>query len=224
MPRVVTGVFRRLAQCFVAGLVAMLPLALTVGVIAWVAGFVAGFLGPDTWIGYGLRSLGVRFATDPRVAYGIGVALVFAVIFLVGIAVEAGAKTWIQVILDALLRRIPIIGSVYGTSRQLVGLVDKNESADLKGMQAVFWSFGERGGAGILALLVSSQRFRINGQEYQIIIVPTAPVPVGGGMFFVPADSLQPTDVSVEGLMSIYVSMGISAPQFLTAVESKSAS
>ena len=43
------------------------------------------------------------------------------------------------------------------------------------------------------------------------MIVPTAPVPVGGGLFFIPVEMVQPTDVSVEGLMSIYVSMGVSA-------------
>ena len=37
---------------------------------------------------------------------------------------------------------------------------------------------------------------------------------VGGGLLFVPADMVQPVDVSVEGLMSIYVSMGVTTPQF----------
>jgi uncharacterized membrane protein len=45
--------------------------------------------------------------------------------------------------------------------------------------------------------------------------VPTSPVPVGGGLLFVPAEVVQPTDLSVEGLISIYVSMGITADQFL---------
>jgi uncharacterized membrane protein len=62
---------------------------------------------------------------------------------------------------------------------------------------------------------VSPERFRINGRDYHIIIVPTAPVPIGGGLLFVSAEAVQPTDLSVEGLMSIYVSMGITASQFL---------
>jgi uncharacterized membrane protein len=45
--------------------------------------------------------------------------------------------------------------------------------------------------------------------------VPTAPVPIGGGLLFVPAEVVQPTDLSVDGLMSIYVSMGITASRFL---------
>jgi uncharacterized membrane protein len=45
--------------------------------------------------------------------------------------------------------------------------------------------------------------------------VATAPVPTGGGLLFVPAEVVRPTDLSVEGLMSIYASMGITAGQFL---------
>lgn len=67
----------------------------------------------------------------------------------------------------------------------------------------------------MLALLVSPERYRINGNDYLIVIVPTAPVPVGGGMLFVPAEIVEPADLSVEGLMSIYVSMGVTASQFL---------
>ena len=113
------------------------------------------------------------------------------------------------------MQRIPIIGSIYGTSKQLVTLFEKKDPEKLQGMKAVFCFFGEKTGAGILALLVSPEQYCINGRDFHIVIVPTAPVPVGGGLFFIPVEMVQPTDVSVEGLMSIYVSMGVSAPQFL---------
>jgi uncharacterized membrane protein len=215
MTRLVGGVFRRAARCFLSGVIAILPLAITLGVVAWVAGIVSSYLGPSTVIGRILSRVGVSFAEDDKVAYLVGVALVLGIIFVVGLAVEAGAKNLLQGLLDALVTRIPVIGSVYGTSKQIVGLVDKRQDANLKGMKAVFCSFGDQRGAGVLALLVSPERFQINGREYHIVIVPTAPVPVGGGLLFVPVEAVRPTDVSVEGLMSIYVSMGVTAPQFL---------
>ena len=116
------------------------------------------------------------------------------------------------------MQRIPIIGSIYGTSKQLVTLFEKKDPEKIQGMKAVFCFFGEKTGAGLLALLVSPEQFCINGRNFHIVIVPTAPVPVGGGLFFVPVEMVQPTDVSVEGLMSIYVSMGVSAPQFLPGI------
>ena len=207
--------FRRASRCFLAGIIAILPLVITVAVVSWVGESVARFLGPGAVVGRALSNLGFRFATDARAAYVIGAAVILGLIFLLGAVVEAGAKNLVQRLLDAILQRIPIVGSVYGTSKQRVGLVDKKGDADLKGMRAVFCSFGGTSGAGVLALLVSPERFRLDGREYHIVIVPTAPVPVGGGLLFVPVEMVRTVDVSVEGLMSIYVSMGVTAPQFL---------
>ena len=171
-------------------------------------------MGPDTPVGNFLRSFGLRLVSDDVLAYLIGVALVLAVIFAIGVVAEAGARSLIQRLLDAVLQRIPIVGSVYGTSKRIVGMLDQKDAAALKSMQVVFCYFGKEAGAGFLALLVTPERYRINSREYQIIIVPTAPVPIGGGLLFVPAEVVQPTDLSVEGLMSIYVSMGLTASQF----------
>ena len=206
---------RRATQLFLAGVLTILPVAITVAIIAWVAGYVRRFAGLDTPVGKFLETFGLRFVSDDALAYLIGVVLVLAVIFAIGVVAELGARRLIQRLLDGVLQRIPIVGSVYGTSKQLVSMLDQKDAAAMKSMQVVFCYFGKEAGAGLLALLVSPERYRINSRDYQIIIVPTAPVPVGGGLLFVPAEVLQPTDLSVEGLMSIYVSMGLTASQFL---------
>jgi len=211
----------RAARCFVAGVLAILPLVITVAVVTWVGEMGSRFLGPNTVVGQALRRLGLPFAANDTAAYAAGAALVLAAIFLVGAATQAGAKNLIQRLFDLLLQRIPVIGSVYGTSKQLVSLVDQKGDADLKGMSAVFCFFGGPGGVGVLALLVSPERLKIQGREYHIVIVPTAPVPIGGGLLFVPADAVQPADVSVEALMSMYVSMGVTAPKFLSPAEDR---
>lgn len=215
MQLLIERTFSRAARCFVAGVLTILPLVITVAVIAWCADFLRRLLGPGTMIGEGIRSLGLRFASDTALAYLLGSLVVLTVIFVIGLVVEAGARTLIQRLLDAVLRRIPLVGSIYGTSRQMVAMLDKTDNADLKGMQAVFCIFGKEHGAGVLALLVSSERFQINERDYQIVIVPTAPVPIGGGLLFVPSEHVQPTDLSVEKLMSIYVSLGVTARQLL---------
>ena len=70
-----------------------------------------------------------------------------------------------------------------------------------------------------MSCLTSPERFEIGGESYHAVIIPTAPVPVGGGLLFVPVDKVVPADVSVDGLMSVYVSMGVTAPQFLPMVK-----
>jgi uncharacterized membrane protein len=215
MKRLFNNGLKGLARSFLAGLLAVLPVVITVAIIAWVAGFVRQFLGPGTLIGDGLTHVGLRFVTNDTAAYFIGGLLALGCVLFLGMAVEAGAKTFVQRLFDSAMQRIPIVGSLYGTSKQVVTLFEKKDPDKIQGMKAVFCFFGEKTGAGLLALLVSPEQFTINGRKFYIVIVPTSPVPVGGGLFFVPVEMVQSTDVSVEGLMSIYVSMGVSAPQFL---------
>jgi uncharacterized membrane protein len=47
------------------------------------------------------------------------------------------------------------------------------------------------------------------------VLVPTAPVPVGGGLLYVPEHWVTPAPVSVEALTSLYVSMGVTSAQHL---------
>ncbi len=216
MQSVLRQVLARLLRCFLAGVFAILPLVVTVAVVVWVTGFVNGFVGPNTFLGSRLQTVGLKFVQHPAMAYGIGWAVVLGCVFLLGVLVETGARRIISRLVDGLFKRIPLIGSVYDTSKRVVDMLDKGQDgAELKGMSVVFCRFGSEGGAGILALLVSPQVFRIHGRDYQVVIVPTAPVPVGGGLLFVPAEHVLPADMSVDGLMSIYVSMGVTTAQFL---------
>jgi uncharacterized membrane protein len=215
----VRAILKRLIRWFVAGVLALLPVIITVAVVVWVAEYVRAIFGPNTMFGQVMRRFGLHFVSNDTIAFLIGVFLVLGVIFLVGVGVESGARALLQRVFDAILHRIPLVGSIYGTSKQVVAMLDQKDADALKGMQVVLCYFGEQGGAGFLALLVSPERYRLANRDFQIVIIPTAPVPIGGALLMVPTDVIQPTDVSVEGLMSIYVSMGITAGQFLKVAQ-----
>lgn len=210
--------FARLMRYFVAGTLAILPVVVTVGVVVWVAGFLSQYLGPSTLAGAALRRLGLTVVANETGAYVTGAILVLLAIFLLGVAMEMGARNLFQRLFDGLLAHLPLVGSIYGTSKQVVGMLDQKGDERLKGMSVVFCYFGKDHGAGVLALLVSPERYRVCEREYLVVIVPTAPVPIGGGLLFVPADMVEATALSVDALMSIYVSMGVTAPQYLTSV------
>ena len=174
----------------------------------WVANLLHEFVGPATATGGVLRYLGLRFTSeDPIDAYIIGWICVLGFVFLLGVAVETGAKRLLNALTDAVLTRVPVVGSIYNTSKQLVSMLDKQDQADLKGMSVVYCTFGQDRGGVFLALLVSPEVFQVDGRGHNIVIVPTAPVPFGGGLLLVPCDSVHRANMSVDGLMSIYVSL-----------------
>jgi uncharacterized membrane protein len=81
----------------------------------------------------------------------------------------------------------------------------------------VWCHFGGRGGVAALALLSSPQAVDVGGRRCLAVIIPTAPVPIGGGLLFVPEDWVEPASVGVEAVTSIYVSLGVTAGQYLPA-------
>ncbi len=215
MTRGIGWVWKRITGMFLAGVLILLPLVVTVGSVVWGVDFLAGFLGPGTVIGKGLSRLGLSVRPESHVPYLIGWLIVLSLIFLLGAAMEAGARRMLVRISDAFFSRIPLLGSLYGTTKQMVDLFNTGDNQAVRGMSPVFCFFGGGGECGLLAFLVSPERVQVQGRDYQMVIIPTAPVPFGGALLFVPAENIVPADMSVDAMMSIYLSMGISAPEHM---------
>jgi uncharacterized membrane protein len=211
---------RTLLRVFVTGALAALPLAATLLIFAWAAGVLIRWLGPDSAVGRALLSIGLGVGASEVVGYAIGVAIVAAAIFGLGLLVEAGLQRGLSSLVNGLLLRIPVVGTVYDLMKRMVGLVrthdDKGDG--MKSMSAVWCHFGgpqAEGNSVALALLGSDTPVLINGQRCVAVLIPTAPVPVGGGLLYVPEHWITPADVGVEAVTSIYVSMGLTSPQYL---------
>ncbi|MFP6575591.1 MAG: hypothetical protein VB912_10590, partial [Pirellulaceae bacterium] len=64
-------------------------------------------------------------------------------------------------------------------------------------------------GGGFLALLSSEKIYHFGGRDCYIVYIPTSPIPMSGGIVFVPVDLVQQVDMEVEHLMQIYLSLGV---------------
>jgi uncharacterized membrane protein len=230
----------KLIRYFMTGLLAVLPLILTVGIVIWVVRFLRDLVGPDTYIGKSLSELGLRLFTEADkatlgggegvtealrgsfLAYLLGIVLVVIGLFVLGVLFEFGAKRFFHGALDHFIAQIPIVGSLYGSLKQLVDLFDKNkEGAEIKAMSVVYCHFAAGAGPGVLALMPSSEKIMINNEEHYIVIIPTSPVPFGGALVFFPVKQVTPSEMSVDSLISIYVSMGVSTPEYMNIAKAK---
>jgi len=209
------GAWKRLTGTFLAGVVVLLPIIITVGVVVWVVDLLTTFLGPETFLGSFLSWLGLAIRPGGSTPYVLGWLVVLGGIFLLGLVAQAGARRWLVSIGDAVFARIPLLGSVYGTTKQVAELLDAKDSDALQGMTPVFCFFGGGGELGLLAFLASPRPVRVQDRDYQMVIVPTAPVPFGGALLFIPADRVVPAGMTVDAMMSIYLSMGVSGPEYL---------
>lgn len=219
-PSRVARAHHSLVRIFVTGLLAALPLAATLALVAWVFDVLSRWLGPSSAVGRLLIALGVGVTGSQAFGYLLGLALVLAMVFGLGLLVDAGLERGMARALDAVMRRIPLVRSVYELMQKMVALFGPGAAGGgegLKSMSPVWCHFGgpQSQGAATLALLGSPQPVQLNGLRYLAVLIPTSPVPVGGGLIYVPESWVTPADIGVEGLTSIYVSMGLTSPQHL---------
>jgi uncharacterized membrane protein len=200
-----------IAATWIAGSVALLPLALTLVVLAWALSLVNRLVGPGSIVGGLFAALGYPFSRNPALRYVFGTLLLIAGIYLLGLVVQAGLKGPLTVLTDRALRRIPILGGVYSMADRFVGLLDRKEAADIGAMSPVWCFFGDAG-AAVLALAAGAEPIDIDGRRYLAVLVPTAPVPFSGALLYVPIAWVRPANIGIDTLTAIYVSLGITSP------------
>jgi uncharacterized membrane protein len=207
----------RLKNYFATGFVAILPLLLTLLVLNWIAGAVNGYVGPQTTFGKLLQSIGYKLSPTSclTLAYIIGVLLFVVMILILGVLLESGARKAMQGIAQRTIYQLPLVRAIYRTTDKFINLMPSDDADNLKRMQVVYCRFGHgSNSAGTLALLPSAEAFPIAGRHHVIVLIPTAPIPIGGAMLFVPADSVFATDMTIDAFAGSYMSMGVSTAQF----------
>jgi uncharacterized membrane protein len=217
----------RILRTFLAGVLALLPIAVTVFVTVWVASLVASYAGPGSFIGRFITTLGrivgLQITPSTTSAYFLGLAIILGGIFVLGLLVESGLRSWISNTSDWLMTRIPLVSNVYDLSKRFVAIVDRGDGDkdSLKSMSPVWCFFGGEGSAAVLALRPSPESVLIGGQSYVAVLVPSAPVPFGGALIYVPAAWVKPAEGGVERLMNVYVSMGVTPPVGKPVIEAR---
>lgn len=201
-----------LVTTWLTGLLAVLPLALTLILVGWAVGIVNGLLGPRSLFGRSFTLFGDVSADRPLLSYLFGTLIVVVLIYLLGLVVQSRLKKPFTMLVDRTLRRIPLIGSVYNLADRFVSVIGDRQEADIAAMSPV-WCFFGGDGVAVLGLLPNPEPQAIDGRLYFTVLVPTAPIPVGGGLIFVPVTWVKPADFGIDTLTSVYLSMGITPPR-----------
>lgn len=202
--------FDSIVATWLAGLVVFLPLALTLAALGWLIGILDRYLGPGSDIGQFFSALGYKVVADSPVPYLVGTLVLMVAIYLLGLALRLGLRKPLAKFLNVTLKRVPLVGPLYDFTQRFVGLLEQKQG-DIGAMSAVWCFFGGEGVA-VLALAPNAEPVEIDGRSYFAVLVPTAPVPIGGGLLYVPVEWVKPANVGIDKLTEIYVSMGLTPP------------
>jgi uncharacterized membrane protein len=195
------------------------PVLITIILIQWVAGYVVALLGPDTVIGSLFAQSGMLLTRTPELAFLSGLGFAVVLIWALGLLIQSRAQARWQGSFDALLGRLPVIGGIYRPLAQLVRMIGKSPTGELQGMAVVMVRFGEN--IDMMALLATPRIFDLGHGPQHLVMLPTAPVPIGGAMMFVGVDRVRHMpELGVDDMAKFYVSMGTISPKGLFKPES----
>jgi uncharacterized membrane protein len=213
---------KALGTAFITGLAFLAPVLLTAIVLTWVFSQLASFVGPDSLVGQGLTAGGNLFTgrgSSPLFSFTVGVGLLVAGITALGFLVRDKARIFMEEAIDGALGRVPVLGNVYRPVAQLIRGMSGHKAEAMATMAVCRVIFG--GGVETVAFLASNETFDLGGGPAKLVLIPTAPVPIGGALLLVAVEKVQLIpDMKFEDLAKLYLTMGMTPPpQLRSAVQ-----
>jgi uncharacterized membrane protein len=194
-------VTHRLRTYFFAGLLVLIPLAVTIGILSWMFNFLDGFLGPVIYekLGHPLPGLGL-------------IATVF-LIFLIGLVTTNIVGRRVMGGLDKALQRIPIVRSIYSTTKQMSDALLQARPVNLQ--QVVLVEYPRRGLyqigflTGVIEGALQDELAAKAGERLFNVFVPATPNPMSGYLVMLPEGDIHPLRISVQDGLRLVISGGI---------------
>lgn len=201
-----------LRKWLIAGLLVIVPLVITLGVLNWIIGTLDQTLAilPEAW--QPDRLLGVHIP-------GFGVILTLLILLLVGGITSNFIGRKLVGWGDALVRRIPVVRSIYSSVKQVSDTVFSDSGNAFRTAVLVQWP---REGVWTVAFVTgqpSGEVAALLRDDYLSVYVPTTPNPTGGYFVLVRRSECIELEMSVDAALKYIVSMGVVAPPDLAAIE-----
>lgn len=197
------------------GLIAVLPVLVTVGVFYLVADFLISKIGRP--VGAGIHWI-VHRANPPEPfpwQYdALGTAAAIVIFFLVAALVSTFLGKRLHRLFETLVNKIPLLNKIYPYARQFTDffISDGEQKVQFKTAVAVPFPLT---GSYALGFVVNEGFRTLNETTAKRLIgcfVPTAPAPMTGFLLFVPREDVVPLPISVEEAFRTIVSLGILVP------------
>ncbi len=214
------GLIARLRSNFLAGLIIVAPIGLTVWLIwtvvgwvdSWVWPFVPQAYHPEELINRVLgREPGNEITVNVR---GVGVFIFLFFTVLVGWIgkglIGRSFLSWGERLVD----RTPVVRSVYNAVKQIAETVFSQRETSFD--RACLVEYPRRGIWAIAFISINAKGeidAKLNdGETIVTVFLPTTPNPTSGFLLFVPERDIKPLDMSVEDAAKLVISAGLVYP------------
>ncbi len=190
-----------------SGLLALLPLIVTIVVILFIIGHTDSAVQPFV---EGREILGVSVDVP-----GVGLVVLIIICYVIGLMIATMPGRKVMEWTSAVLNHIPIVSTIYGVSETAMEALSSQQHFS----RVVFVEWPREGSVAIgfvTGFLTPPDR----DESIIIIYIPTVPNPTSGNIAFVPEGEILETDLTVEEAMKLVFSGGIVLPNEIALIGS----
>lgn len=190
------GIVVHIERTLGAGILVVLP----IGVTALILKFFFELLDPL------LQDPVLSRLPGPEIP-GLGLLALVVLVYIAGLVTTQVIGRMMVDFGHRVLEVIPVVKSIYGTTRSAVELLSNTNN--LPYSRVVLVKFPHPGMQSIG--LVTSRMLDTDGEGMLAVYIPTTPIPSSGFLVMVKAEDVTPTDMSVEDAMKVIISGGLLA-------------
>jgi uncharacterized membrane protein len=201
------GVVSRIRNYFLTGLVVAGPVAVTLWLIWWFVTWVDNLVRPFIPVAYRPETY------LPIHIPGTGLIIAFIALTLLGFFTANLIGRRLVDFGEGLMNRMPIVGPIYRTARQIFKTLFSNSESSFRGVGVVEFPSP---GMWSIVFLTQSPTAEISrhlpATDYVSAFMPCTPNPTTGFFFYVPKRDVIDLDITVEQAMTVIMSAGIVQP------------
>lgn len=181
---------------FIAGLFVVIPIGITIFILSFLFNFTDGILGSY------LDSLFSIITGHELHVPGLGIVTGAVVIYLAGLLATNVLGNQLLKLGDDLMARIPLVKSIYSSSKQLIKVFKEGKSSYRR---AVFVEWPR---PGVKAVGFVTAEVVRNGERLVVVYIPTMPNPTSGFALFFHEEDVFESGMTVEEAVKFVVSGG----------------
>ncbi len=203
-PGISSRLINHLKGKLAAGLLVVIPVGVTIFILRFLFNLADGVLAP-----YIQDAAEFLFGEEGRYIPGLGMIVGLLAIYFSGLVASnvfgrRMVDTW-----DRLLARIPLVKSIYTSSKQLMQVFSKSGRDSFR--KAVYVEFPKSGSYSLA--FITNTVLAASGKRYYTCFIPTSPNPTSGYVLILEENSVYPTSFSVEEAMKVIMSGGMVVPE-----------
>ncbi len=206
---------------FYTGLIALLPIVLTVYIFNWIVGIMMSLLG-NSFVTIIIKKILLIFVEEGNMDYYFQLLVYFISLVtmiigtcLVGFTLKIVFFAKLIKKAKELFIKIPLIKQVYTTISQIIDVAISDRE---KSYQKVVMVEYPRKGIYSIGFLTSEDNFLVseiigNGEKVCNVFIPTSPNPTSGMFIVVPESQVKILDIKIDDAIKLIISGGVILPE-----------